>query len=323
MNTAYSYPYLRETFITEKTRRRASRIEGFRKVTRDSMKEIWPILQSEPGRTTDFSYGGLLMWVDYFKYEYAVTGGTLFIRGVVESDRSMPAFSLPIGRMPLADSIALLKEYCQSRGELLELSAVPEYAIPEMKRLGAKKIEELTDWGDYLYAAEDLAYLKGKRFGKKRNHVNQFLSLYPDWKLVELTSANAAEAMAFMDVFDLEGDDNESAAAERQLTRAMISEIEKGDANLKGAVLYVGDKVCAFTIADIKGDTLFIHIEKATREVAGSYEMINKAFAQKMLEENPAIKYINREDCAGDEGLRRAKESYHPIKILKKYNVIF
>lgn len=323
MNNTYSRHSLRESVMLEKSRRRSASLTGFREVNRESMKEIWPILSQEPGRTTDFSYGGVLMWVDYFNYEYAIVNDTLFIRGVVESDRSKPAFSLPVGRLPLADSIAMLKKYCELKGERLELSAVPEYAIPECERLGAVKIEELEDWGDYLYEASDLAYLKGKRFGKKRNHVNQFLSLYPDWELVEMDAANASEAMAFMDIFDLEGDDNESAIAERKLTRDMIREIEAVNTEMKGALLYVNGKVCAFTIADIKGDTLFIHIEKATREVAGSYEMINKVFAERMLELHPDIKYINREDCAGDEGLRRAKESYHPVKILKKYNVIF
>lgn len=303
--------------------RRRLQLPEFRKVTRESMAEIWSVLKQEPGRTTDFSYGGLFMWVDYFNYEYAITGGTLFIKGVVESDRSKPAFSLPVGRMPMADSMALLRRYCEANGLELELSAVPEYALPELRRIGAVKIEELTDWGDYLYNAIDLATLAGKKYGKKRNHVNQFLSAETDWRLDDMNSSNAADALAFMDVFDLEGDDNDSARAERQLTRSAIREMMQGDSVMEGAILYAGGKVCAFAIGDVKGDTMFVHIEKATRTVPGAYEMINKEFAARMLELHPEVKYINREDCAGDEGLRQAKESYHPVELLRKYNVIF
>ena len=218
---------------------------------------------------------------------------------------------------------AILQRYCDANGETLELSAVPEYALPELTRLGATKIESLDDWGDYLYDAETLATLKGKKMSKKRNHVNQFLAQNPEWSLIDLTPENAHEAMEFMDIYDLEGDDNESARSERELTRRMISEIAQGNRYMRGALLYAGGKVCVFTIADVKDDTLFIHIEKATRAVAGSYEMINKSFAEKMITENPSIKYINREDCAGDEGLRKAKESYHPLEVLKKFNVLF
>ena len=92
---------------------------------------------------------------------------------------------------------------------------------------------------------------------------------------------------------------------------------------MHGAILMAEGKPCAVTVGDVKGDTLFVHIEKALREFPGSYEMINKAFAARMLELHPALRYVNREDDAGDEGLRQAKESYHPVDILKKYNVIF
>lgn len=88
-------------------------------------------------------------------------------------------------------------------------------------------------------------------------------------------------------------------------------------------IIFAEGKACAFTIGDVKGDTLFIHIEKALREYNGSYEIINQQFAKAMCDKYPEIKYVNREDDAGDIGLRMAKESYHPLEILRKYNVTF
>lgn len=297
---------------------------NFCPVTAEAMTEIWPILSKEPGRTTDFSYAGLLMWVDYFKYEYAIVDGTLFIKGVVEDDITKPAFSLPVGSMPLHQSIELIKNYCRQNGMTPELSAVPEYAIEDLKALNPAKIEELTDWADYLYDAEKLSTLSGKKMSKKRNHVNKFVSLNPGWKLEPLTAENATEAMSMMDDFELEADQTEMAGIERGLSRDLIRRVAEGDRNLEAAVLRAEDgKVCAYTIGDIKGDTLFIHVEKALRGYDGSYEMINYAFAKDVCTRHPEIKFINREDAAGDEGLKRAKESYHPVELLKKYNVIF
>lgn len=295
----------------------------FKPITQADMSVIMTYLEHAPGRTTDYSYGGLLMWVDYFNYEYCIIEDTLFIKGVVENDLSREAFALPIGRLPLSKSLGVLKTWCERHDVPLVLSAIPAEGLEMLRPFRPKAVELLTDWGDYLYDAADLAWLKGKRYSKKRNHVNQFMNSVSDWHLDPLTPSNAIEAMKFMDIFDLEGDNTPMAIEERQLTRNMIKAIADGDKGMEGALLYAEGKVCAFTIGDRRGDTLFIHIEKATRQVPGSYEAINTLFARSMTEAYPEIKYINREDDSGDEGLRFAKESYHPVEVLKKYNVIF
>ena len=82
-----------------------------------------------------------------------------------------------------------------------------------------------------------------------------------------------------------------------------------------------GGKVVAFTVAEIIGDTLIVHIEKMNHDVSGAGESINKLFAAEMLMRYPGLKYINREDDAGDPGLRKAKQSYHPAAMLRKFNV--
>lgn len=299
------------------------KLPDFKRITPENMDIVWGFLRHESGRTTDFSYGGILMWIDYFNYEYSIYKDTLFIKGVVENDIGKPAFSLPIGKMPLDESVPLLKEYCDAKGIQLEFSAVPEYALGGMKSLHPLIIEELSDWGDYLYASDSLSTLTGKKMSKKRNHVHQFESHYPDGRFEFMTSDNAYLAMEFMNIFDSEGDPTDMAAIERKLSRNMIRHIINGDKNLTGMLLFAEGKVCAFTIGDVKGDTLFIHVEKATRKIVGSYEMINYVFAREMCAANPDIRFINREDDAGDIGLRMAKESYHPVEILKKYNITF
>lgn len=309
--------------LMERIKPYAGPLPGFRPVTESDMPRIMPYLRLAPGRTTDFSFGGLLMWVEYFKYEYAIAGDTLFIKGAVENDLSRTAFSLPLGRMGLEESLGLMKAWCDANDMPLVLSAVPGEALDSLRRYMPKAVELLEDWGDYLYDAEGLAWLHGKKYSKKRNHVNQFLNAYDDWHLDDMTTANAAEAMAFMDIFDLEGDSTEMAVEERKLTRDMVAAMQRGVEGMEGAILYAQGQVAAFTIGDVKGDTLFVHIEKATRNVPGSYEAINSLFAQRMLERHPEVKYINREDDSGDEGLRFAKQSYHPVDKLKKYNVIF
>ena len=76
-------------------------------------------------------------------------------------------------------------------------------------------------------------------------------------------------------------------------------------------MLKSGGKTIGFSIGDIKRDTLFIHIEKATREINGSYEAVAQGFASQMRLKHPELKYINREDDGGDEGLRRSKQDVY------------
>lgn len=263
------------------------------------------------------------MWADIFEYEYAIADDTLFIKGRSEDDMQSVAFSLPVGSLPLKESISRLRRWCLEHDMPLKLSAVPEYAINELIRMRPKKIEELDGWADYLYDLSRLATLSGKKMAKKRNHVNQFVNAFGSGCYERITPGNIADVELFMEWLETTPAPSPSAAMERRLAMEVIRSSERCRTHYLGGLLRVEGKVIAFTIGDIKGDTLFIHIEKADRDVPGSYEMINKAFAEDMLARFPHLRYVNREDDSGDEGLRKAKMSYHPDELLRKFSVEF
>lgn len=296
----------------------------FKPVDFEAMVHIWPLLALSPSRTCDFSYGGLLIWAPLFGYEYAVTDNSVFIRGRLEGDFAKTAFSLPAGEMPLGDSLRLLGRHARLQGECLRLSAVPEYALPEIMPLKPSRVVELPDWADYMYDITVLATLTGKKMAKKRNHVNKFEATFPDAELRDLTAANIPEALQLLKYINASAPDvTDIARAERQLCADTLALMAHHDTPMRGAILYANGKPAAFTVGDIKGDTLFIHIEKADRAVPGAYEAINKYFASRMLAAHPELRYVNREDDAGDPGLRYAKRSYHPLALLKKFDVTF
>jgi len=56
--------------------------------------------------------------------------------------------------------------------------------------------------------------------------------------------------------------------------------------------------------------------EKAPADIQGAYAIINQEFAKRLLEDG--YEFINREEDLGIEGLRKAKQSYHPSLWLKK-----
>ena len=74
-----------------------------------------------------------------------------------------------------------------------------------------------------------------------------------------------------------------------------------------------------FSAGEIVGDTLIIHIEKADIAYEGVYQVLVNEYAKCFV--TPDVRYINREEDVGDEGMRRSKESYHPVRLLEKYLV--
>ncbi|MDE5594022.1 MAG: DUF2156 domain-containing protein [Muribaculaceae bacterium] len=273
-------------------------------------------------RTCDYTLGGMFMWIDYFGYEYAIVDDTLFIKGISENHPDMVAFSLPLGKMPLKDSVALIKDYCRANGLRPAFSAIPENKAAEIAELCGGHTEILEGWSDYLYDASSLATLTGKAYSKKRNHVNRFLSDNPDAKLEMLTAENLDEARAFLEKVNTDDKvDSETASYELTQCKEVLDNIDLY--LFDGAILRdQSGNVCAVTLGEVVGDTLFVHIEKMNHEISGAGETINKLFASEMLERYNGIRFINREEDMNDPGLRYAKESYHPCALLNKCNVI-
>ncbi len=295
----------------------------FKPVTLEDIAPIRDILlRYTTPRTCDFSIGGIFMWIDYFDYTYCIFDDTLFIKGVTEDDVTRPAFSLPIGKMGLEESVALLSDYCAGHRMELKFSAVSEEALPTLRSIGAKSEEPLMDWSDYLYSAEALASLSGKKLSKKRNHVNRFMADNPDYRFEPLTPGMLPAVKEFFHATHLPLSKPALADIEREQVMHVLDNLHRYP--FEGAVLSTpADGIVAFTIGEIIRDTLHVHIEKMNHEIPGAGETVNKLFAEMMTIRHPELIYINRQEDVGDPGLRHAKESYHPLALLHKYNVTF
>ncbi len=173
---------------------------------------------------------------------------------------------------------------------------------------------------DYVYDIHDLADLKGKKYQKKRNHVNRFRSLFPDWRVEPITSDNlpavremATQWYALRQQADPTGSYNlEKLALERAF--AQFEELQ-----LDGLVLLDGERVLAFSMASrLTPDTMDVHFEKAREDAEGAYAAINQEFSRHLRQKYPEIKYLDREEDMGLEGLRKAKLSYYPDHLTEK-----
>lgn len=85
-----------------------------------------------------------------------------------------------------------------------------------------------------------------------------------------------------------------------------------------GGMLLVDNKVVAVTFGEaLNQDTVVIHIEKANTDFRGAYQAINRHYLQNHWSD---YTYVNRQQDLGIEGLRKAKMSYHPLRLVEKFN---
>lgn len=173
---------------------------------------------------------------------------------------------------------------------------------------------------DYVYAIDDLAELRGRKYQQKRNHLNRFMESYPDSFVRELDAETLPAAERFIaDWFsqkEAEGEIQDFRMEQTAFRRAFSHYDALG---LEGLILYADGEPAAVTMGSrLTEDTFDIHFEKAREDIHGSYAAVNQAFAAALREKHPELRYLNREDDLGLPGLRKAKESYHPAFLVEK-----
>ena len=286
----------------------------FRPLLLTDIPAVRPFFRRLASRTCDFSVGGMFMWRDFFRIEFALEDGVFFSR--LRGGGQGLHYNLPIGE-DMASAVAAL---AAADGAPLRFCTVPEPYLPLFQETGRSvSVTEHPEFSDYLYAAEDLAQLRGRKYSGTRNLISQFKRNAGTWSFRELQAEDAAPVREFFQRTYLP-----SAAAgdyEAEENAKVLEVLENLAAyGMTGGVLRADGGVVGFTLNEIIGDTLYAHIEKADRHCKGAY--------QTLMQQNAAcftggeVRYINREEDMGDPGLRASKQSYHPLKLLKKYTVV-
>lgn len=174
------------------------------------------------------------------------------------------------------------------------------------------------DGCDYVYKIEDLAELKGRKYQKKRNHVNRFWQNHPNCKAEILTAENLPLAQKMLDAWFAQQDAADDYHLEQLALQRAFDHLEELD--FEGMLLTQDGQAIAFTLGSALSDTVFdIHFEKALDGFDGSYAAINQAFARHLWEKYPHLEHLNREDDMGLPGLRKAKLSYQPDHLIVKF----
>ena len=229
------------------------------------------------------------------------------------------AFSYPAGKdEAVKKALEALMEYCRERKCPFRLYNVTEEHFAQLCGWFPDRfqIRYDRDAADYVYETEKLATLAGKKLHGKRNHINKFKALYPDWSYESLNDDNVEECFQMALKWRNQNGCDDDAEKNAEMCVTLNSLRLYKELGLRGGVLKIGEKIAAFSVGEpLCSDTFVVHIEKAFPDIEGAYPMINQQFVQ---HECAGYTYVNREEDTGAEGLRKAKLSYRPAFLEEK-----
>jgi len=269
-----------------------------------------------PPVISEFTFTNLFIW----RHAYQLKISHLKNLICLLSDKGNQSFFFPpIGEGDRVESFRILLQYLKKRGISPKIARTPESTVTQIDwKEHGMRVELNQDQSDYIYLVKDLTKLEGRKYHRKRNHIKQFkekysyqyLSLTPEWiseclrletEWCDLRHCEAIPGLA-----------NESVAIKEALTYF-------DQLNMKAGAILIDGKLEAFTLGEpLNPETVVIHIEKANPAFEGLYPMMNQAFLENQWSDYP---FVNREQDLGEEGLRKAKESYFPHHMIHKYTI--
>jgi hypothetical protein len=287
-------------------------LELFSPVTLTDKKIIQPLLLANDVFFCDFSFANLFMWGDIFKTRWLFQEDRLWLYNGYDD-----LMLMPVGKALTLPNLVAVSDMLRRQGKSGNFVLVDQDFVKDNP--GLANFFNVTidlDNGDYIYSSQKLVDLPGNKLHKKRNLVNQFLALYPDYACLPLQASDLENCLVLSEKWcrlrtcqELDFD-HETSALKRALNN--FSELA-----LQGLKIAQSGELIAFSIfSALSSNMADVHFEKFDPEIKGIGQVINWETAKSL---SPKYKYINREQDLGLEGLRQAKKSYSPEYIVSAY----
>ena len=284
---------------------------------------VEPLLREEGSLGCEYNFANLYLWSRAWSQELAQAGERVLTR--IEGALGSCCYLYPAGRGPLPPAVDLMKEDAAAHDRPLTLVCVTgeQRAALESACPGRFQFEEDRAGFDYIYDIHRLADLPGKKLHAKRNHIRRFDENFPDWTLEDITPANVPQCVELERRWaairqEQSGEEAETVSEESVAVMEALYHMEA--LGMEGALIRAEGRPVAFSLGSfITPECFDVNFEKSFGDIQGAYPAINREMARLIRERHPEVKWFNREDDMGLEGLRRAKLSYDPDVLLVKY----
>ena len=265
--------------------------------------------------TCESAFGNLYSYTAVMGVEIARIGGCLVVKWYTDKELS---YAYPLGKGDRKKAMEYIISDGKRYNDNYTVFDVPPAYLEELAEFFPDmfEIKANRDAYDYIYSSEDLINLKGKKYQPKRDHISYF-EKNNNWTYEKITRKNIPECIAMSEKWLEKNKREDNKPLERELLIIKKSFDSFETLGYVGGLLRVDGEVVAYTMGERMTDDMFcVHIEKAYADIRGTYPMINREFVKNELS---SYKYIDREDDAGEENLRKAKLSYYPAIMAEKY----
>ncbi|EKD32117.1 MAG: hypothetical protein ACD_77C00174G0007 [uncultured bacterium] len=282
--------------------------------------KIWidELLKHSDFRGAEYCFTNLFIWDEVYHSKITrYKDFLLFTSGSGDTAR----YLFPPGKGDVKEAIELLEADAIERNVKFVLIGLSAQTKAQLETMCPGKYDFSAERNsfDYIYESEKMVSLAGKKLQSKRNHLARFREL-PGWEYEDITEQNLQECINYSNTWCKLNGCGENLSLMLECCAVNKALAHYSELKLRGGLLRLDGKIVAYTVGEpLNSDTVIVHIEKADSEIRGSYPMINREFAERLSE---GYVYINREDDAGDEGLRRAKSSYNPVFMQEKFSAI-
>lgn len=274
---------------------------NFKELELSDQAEIKKWFKKFPQSICEMNFANLYIWRNFDHYKLTIINGNLCIHCAPPNESAF--YFAPVGKNKIKETIAICLESAP------RLSRVPE---------GFGGVCDPRNY-DYVYLSKELIELKGKKFDGKRNHIKKFRKKYK-YEYRDLNKNDYKECLKVLKNWESQRKSLTDLAIKSQgdAIKNLFEKFEELD--ILGGALVISGKIEAFSLAsELNPETADIHIEIANPEFQGIFSAINNEFVKNRLSK---YKFINREQDLGLAGMRKAKLSYHPHHMERKFDII-
>ncbi len=290
-------------------------------ISSDDLHEMGPYFKLVNFEACEYNFVTLYMWQTVYDFHFVTKDAFMVVFG--SDNGNLFAIQPYCSDDHLQSAMEFISSCFDRIKQKIRFKAVTKDVLEKIEALYPGRFESKTsrDDSDYIYEGESLRSLAGRKMHSKKNHYNSFEKEYAGRYVYKRLTKKSEfdECIGLVEKWAFSREKDQNLIGESLAIKKIFRNYNKFS-ELKVGGIYIDNHLEAFTYGDyLNPNMAVIHIEKANPNIRGLYTAINKIF---LFEEFPDVEFVNREDDLGIEGLRKAKLSYKPLKLVDKYSLI-